>query len=330
MKRIIYFDLLKFFGVFLICFGHSILALSDGEADKNIILQVMVAFHMPLFMIIAGFFSLSSLELSFENFIKKKALQLLLPVISSYLLYVMVIFFFKKSIIFNILQCGYFLWFLTSIFCCFVISWIVHKFFKNIYVGIIVSIICVWGCRYFNYCYISFMLPYFCCGIMLRKKIDMLEKIKKYLVFPLMILSICLLWHWDFSKSLYAVPIQFISFHNFDLNNLLMALYSFLAGLVVSMFFIVLCLVFNMFMERKAFFKKLSKIGQKTLGIYLLQKFTLELLFDELQVKLPAEYVTIVAFILGMIECYLCYKLVQIMEKSNLLSVLFLGHNKLL
>lgn len=156
----------------------------------------------------------------------------------------------------------------------------------------------------------------------------MLDKIKKHLVFPLMILSICLLWHWDFSKSLYAVPIQFISFHNFDLNNLLLALYSFLTGLVVSMFFIVLCLVFNMFMERKAFFKKLSKIGQKTLGIYLLQKFTLELLFGELQVKLPAEYVTIVAFILGMIECYLCYKLVQIMEKSNLLSVLFLGHNK--
>lgn len=327
MQRIKSFDFLKFLGIYFVCYGHLILALSEN-AMNNLSLVLMTSFNMPLFMMMVGFFSQSSLNLNFMCFFKKKAHNLLIPVISAYIVYEMGILLKNGKAAFNIMSCGYFLWFLTAAFVCLLTFWVVNKFLKNTYVAICVSIVCIWGCRYFNYCYISFMFPYFCCGILLKKKIDLLNKIKNYLIIPLLVLSVLLLFNWDFSKTLYCLPIQFISFHSFDLNNLLMALYSFFTGLVVSMIFIILALKYSTIVEKYSFLKFLSKMGQKTLGIYILQKFTLELLFRELHIKLSSVFVTPVAFFLAIAECLICYWLVLLMEKNKVLSSLFLGHTK--
>lgn len=330
MQRIKYFDLLKFSGIFFVCFQHSISALGEDNANiKNPFWLFTLAFNMPLFMMMVGFFAQSSLKLNFSCFLKKKTQNLLIPVISTYIVYEVgcLLFKYEKATL-NIMSCGYFLWFLTAAFFCLLIFWIANKFLKNTYVAICVSIIGIWGCRYFNYCYISFMFPYFCCGILLKKKIDLLNKIKDYLIIPLLILSVLLLFNWNFSKTFYALPIQFISFHSFDLNNLLMALYSFFTGLVISMTFIILALKYDTKVDKYSFFNFLSKMGQKTLGIYILQKFSLELLFGELHIKLSAIFVTPIAFFLAIVECLICYCLVLLMEKNKVLSFLFLGHTK--
>ena len=326
MKRLISLDFLKFFCIFLVCFIHSIQKIYGMDnALNDPIFNLVVAFNMPLFMLIAGFFSQSSLALPFSPFLKEKGL-LLIPVVASYLVFLIGSYFIAGTIGHpKILSCGYFLWFLTSTFACYLILWIALRCFKNIYLAMLMALMGVWGCRYFNYCYISFMFPFFCCGIILKKNIDVVKKMKPYTLIPLVILSFLLLVNWDFSKSLYATPIQFVSFHRFDLNNLCAALYSFSVGLVISLTFVIFA--FNC--EKLIFARKsltfCSKIGQKTLGIYVVQKFTLEILFSKLQVELPPYIAIWGAFVLAVLECGLCYWLVINMEKNKILSLLFLG-----
>lgn len=325
MKRVKSLDFLKFFCIFLVCLTHSIQKTYGMENALNEpVYNLVVAFNMPLFMIIAVFFSQSSLTLPFCSFLKRKSL-LLIPVVASYLVFLIGSYFIAGTIGRpKISSCGYFLWFLTSTIACYLILWITLRCFKNIYLAMLVALIGVWGCRYINYCYISFMLPYFCSGIILRKNIDLINKIKMPLFLLLVALSILSLLSWDASNSLYAVPIQFVSFHSFDLDNLCAALYSFFVGLVVSLTFVIFAFKCENILGRKSLSFCLN-IGQKTLGIYVLQKFTLELLFCKLYIIIPQDIVIYAAWVLAAFECTFCYWIVINMEKNKILAFLFLG-----
>lgn len=325
MKRIKSLDFLKFLGIFFVCLGHSIQKL-DGNMNglNDPVFNRLVAFNMPLFMMLAGFFSQSSLTMSFGPFLKKKSL-LLVPVVASYLIFIVGSFFIKGTIgNLSFSQCGYFLWFLTCVFACYLILWIFCKFLKSKYIAMLVSIICVWGCRYFNYCYISFMFPFFCGGIILRDKIAIVEKMKSFF-FPLVFLSFLMLLNWDFTKSFYVIPVQFISFHSFDLNNFYATLYSLFVGLVVCMTFFIFAFKSEKYLLNTKCLSFCIKIGQNTLGIYVVQKFTLELLFSNLQVALPSYMLFLVGCLLAVFECFLCYWIVTEMKKNKILAFLFLG-----
>ncbi len=79
-KRILYFDSLKFFAIWLVVFGHYLMEIDSGSVGfyTN---QVIYTFHMPLFIMISGFFAQKG-EPSFSNLIIKKTTTLLLPLIS--------------------------------------------------------------------------------------------------------------------------------------------------------------------------------------------------------------------------------------------------------
>ena len=78
-KRILYFDSLKFFAIWLVVFGHYLMEIDCGSVGfyTN---QVIYTFHMPLFIMISGFFAQKG-EPSFSNLIIKKTTTLLLPVV---------------------------------------------------------------------------------------------------------------------------------------------------------------------------------------------------------------------------------------------------------
>lgn len=86
-KRIEYLDLVKFFAICLVCIGHSYAKVPTLESS---VCPIIYSFHMPLFMLVCGYFSVHSLELPTKELLLKKGKQLLLPyLVRCYLFYCM-------------------------------------------------------------------------------------------------------------------------------------------------------------------------------------------------------------------------------------------------
>lgn len=79
LGRMPFFDFLKMLAMFFVLWGHAIQHLQTGEVWGESMHKFIYSFHLPLFMTIAGFFSLSSLKISWIGFLRKKGAQLLLP-----------------------------------------------------------------------------------------------------------------------------------------------------------------------------------------------------------------------------------------------------------
>lgn len=77
-KRIEWADYAKAFGIFLMLLGHNELA-NKGLFDW------IYTFHMPLFFIMAGYFTSENVS-GFGNYVKKNARQLLIPYVFFYIL----------------------------------------------------------------------------------------------------------------------------------------------------------------------------------------------------------------------------------------------------
>ena len=67
--RIAYLDLVKFTAMLLVCVGHCYVM---EQALESSVRAVIYSFHMPLFMLLCGYFSSRSLEVPIRTlFIKK-------------------------------------------------------------------------------------------------------------------------------------------------------------------------------------------------------------------------------------------------------------------
>lgn len=332
-KRIKYIDFLKFVAIYLVCMGHLIQELtgSDWDVRDNVVSIFSVAFHMPFFMMLSGLFLSSSLRQTFKDLLAKKFIRLLLPVFSAYAVYCLYYWIVKSTLpSLNIMDIGYFLWFLTSLFVCEVIAWVFMKVFRNDILAAVCSVGFVWGIRYFNYCYINFMLPFLWSGYFLWKYIDWIEKYKKSVLAVCLVAAIGLMCSgWSFYESFYAVPIQFISTNAFDGANLLSAFYRFFVGLTI-------CIL--VFFILKTAYEKMSKawgenrwlrwsteVGTETLGIYIMQKFLIQTFLPHLGLGFSPVVTTILAITFGFMMCAICYWITCLLGKSPLTALLFLG-----
>ena len=77
--RIEYLDFVKFVAILLVCVGHCYVMVPNLD---SIVRPIIYSFHMPLFMLVCGYFSTRSLEIPVKSLLEKKSRQLLLPVIS--------------------------------------------------------------------------------------------------------------------------------------------------------------------------------------------------------------------------------------------------------
>ena len=73
------FDILKLFTIFLVLWGHCIQYFLSSEPIDEPLYRTIYSFHMPLFMMISGYFAASSMHIRLIDFLKKKSVQLLLP-----------------------------------------------------------------------------------------------------------------------------------------------------------------------------------------------------------------------------------------------------------
>ena len=136
--RIDYLDAIKAFAIFLVVCGHTLQYLDKAQSGKCLY-DIIYSFHMPLFMVISGYFAYSSLQKTFYSFITKKFIQLILPVITWTILSILFIFVTDKSSYHSEIVGSY--WFLRTLFACYVATYCVKKCFRNDYLGFIISVI---------------------------------------------------------------------------------------------------------------------------------------------------------------------------------------------
>ena len=80
-KRIEYVDYIKAFAIFMVIVGHSIESLSTCN-ELNVVHSFIYSFHMPLFMMLSGFFIAKSFNSGIKQFLTTRSRQVLLPVLS--------------------------------------------------------------------------------------------------------------------------------------------------------------------------------------------------------------------------------------------------------
>lgn len=81
-NRQLHFDLLKGVAILLVILGHVFSLTTSPYYGKSLIMNILISIHMPIFIVIAGYFSNKKLDLSYKGIIaywKSKCIRLLLP-----------------------------------------------------------------------------------------------------------------------------------------------------------------------------------------------------------------------------------------------------------
>lgn len=334
MKRLVEFDLLKFLAILLVLWGHSVQYLLSSDYSDEPIYRYIYSFHMPLFMMISGFFFAMTTSGSFPATVAKKFRQLLLPA-----LVWIYIFSFLKTFLSGIpsikqiavsFECG--LWFLKSAFLCSLIGWFVQRSGKQkVLIG---GGICVLlQLPVDAHAQISYMFPCFFVGMLLRWNYD---KFTNFLSIPrnagliLMVLaSILIISNIFIDADIYR---KLVAAYNRPLwssmSTIVERVYRLFVGLSGSFFFVTLFIVIFKDRHLRKAGECLSVIGTETLGIYILQSYILEYLcarhlnFDDAGFVL---FNFVIAPLISILVLILSFAIIRLIRQNKYLSFILLG-----
>ena len=332
-KRKNEWDIVKVFAIFLVLEGHSIMHLRSGDYWQNPAYLWICSFHMPLFMIVTGYFSYNALRIdSIYKFVKHKVVQLLLPIVSWSILFAVSEFFLsgtqhlKKDLIYTF-------WFLRSAFACYVIFYLCLRIFKkNFITGLTITIFITFFIKSFN---LDLMYPCFVFGYFLNRKFEFYNQIKlKVLILSLFLyIFICVFFLNDIHVYNSANPKQMLypypNFNNFivHIGGYFIRLASGISG---SMIWISLILLFKDKLTGK-FWNNVSYIGRYTLAIYILQTYFLERYMPAI-VKFDNfgewVYTIIICPVLSLLVLIFCFYLGHFINRWKISRLLFLGIEK--
>lgn len=266
------FDLMKAIAIYLVVLGHTIQHYSSIPSQDIPLYKCIYLFHMPLFMAISGYFSLSSYNLDAWTFFRKKVKALLIPVLTFACIMTLWFAFLEYRFYMGITNyitlylnnINMWLWFLRSLFICYVITYIVIKIVKNVKLRwILLSIIC-FCLLSVKYCNLGVMLPCFCTGIILKER-DLITN--NFLQTKLLYISGAIF----LGGVIYMMNIAFIPAY-------LVKYIKALTGLSISIFIITVLYRYRLSQSISFLSNKLEYIGKRTLEIYVLQCFIVEII----------------------------------------------------
>ena len=144
--RIPYLDFLKFFAIGSVLLGHSVEQLTGNDYWDNPIWSFIYTYHMPLFMLLCGYFFGSSLKLTFGELLKKKFVQLLLPSVTAFIIVwtaVSVMGHNPWPALFTPDWMGFMntVWFLKCVFLCYLVGFLSIRLFRNVWLAALVTVV---------------------------------------------------------------------------------------------------------------------------------------------------------------------------------------------
>lgn len=298
-------DILRGFAILLMVFAHCIQAGSGAFFRENALYfqdklyQFIYSFHMPLFMLISGYFARQSMDWAKEkqerlSLLQRRSLSLLTPILFwtiFELLYTyisniikgypnqplsgMVIEFIKKLLV----NC----WFLWAVFWCFLLVYLMHYYFKDsalLYLlGLLSFFVLPDGMNLgvYKFSAIYYVTAFYFAGYIkkkdssLFKKLSSLKNLCTY-TFLFGILFIGLFSFYNDQCFIYTTGFHFIG-KNIPLQ-IGIDIYRIIIGFTGSCFFILLGkLLLGIFPNYK--FPLLSLLGNNSMGIYLISGYVL-------------------------------------------------------
>lgn len=329
-ERVLYLDVSKFFAILLVCIGHAYYMTIGIESNVR---NVIYLFHMPLFMIISGYFSVHTYQKRMMPFLFRKSKQLLLPFLSYY-----VILF-----TYHTLEEGWnmplvldmsisLLWFLKTLFICYITVY----FFKKI--SFLPDWLCaILSCMFFitipygNTMAVSFMLPMFWVGYYWRKYYQWYLEHQKIITVASLIAFVILVYFyvsgrlnqpaftWAFMLS---EPLSFVSRILTGVSGAFTCIGS-------------IYLVCSKHLVHQRIINVLGEVGQYTLGLFLIQFIVIEQIgktffkIHNIPSHMTSWFDYVLTPIIGCIALLICYLLVRLLCKVKIINLLFFGNQYL-
>lgn len=335
--RIKSFDLLKIFAIYLVIWGHCVMWFLSSESSENMVFRVVNSFHVSLFMMISGYFAISSTRLVPMKFLIKKLKQLIYPCFVWGLLYL--IFFYFISLYqngffdFNIKQLLEDLywfsdfWFLKSCFVCYCLLYTgSHLGLKTTYWILLTLLVS----QFISSFFVSFMYPCFILGYLIKESQSLRIIIKRHTFLICFCFFVMLLfWNkvaWDNSHGI-SIDILHSGFLNI-LSIAFFRLYRLIIGIIGALSFFALAIHIP---NNKIHSNLLCNVvywGGYTLEIYILQCLILERIlshyinYDDMNIYM---FNIVISPILSLLILILCILIIRFILKSNKLMTILFG-----
>lgn len=315
-NRIPYIDNIKCFAIICVMLGHALQYLEGDRLENVYSFNFIYTFHMPLFMMVSGYFFSSSLRLSFGDFIKKKFTQLLLPGLTWSL---------AKYLIGggrNLIGIIDFYWFLKSVFFCYIITFIAIKVIKREKVAfcflILISLLVNLDISTYM---LNYMLPCFIFGSIINRHIHFFMNYKIVLLSISIFLYILMLPYWEFSEYHYLSIWQE---GTMSLQREIQLLHRLIIGLSGSL------AIFLLFTYTNGNSRIVQIIGSSTLGLYVMNGLLSDIQRHFFMTSINNELLSLViACIIVVVQIPLFLFLMNILKRNKLLGLLLFGYKNI-
>ena len=168
-SRIVYLDLVKLFTIYLVIMGHDIARMVNGYTVGGRMYALIYSFHMPLFMMLSGYFiSSKTLSKAFPDFLLTKARQLLLPVVTCTVICLLYLFLAREHVDVRSEIIGN-SWFLKTLFVFYVLFYLIKKIPMNDWVLLIVSCGLLFVIPHATTLQVNLLFPYFWGGVSFKE-----------------------------------------------------------------------------------------------------------------------------------------------------------------
>lgn len=329
-QRNIYWDIVKGLAICLVLLGHSIQSgLTGGLCFSNWLYRFLYSFHMPLFMIVSGYFFYNSLQkYSTWEIVKKKYSTLIIPIISFGIIQFPIYFvgtYTIQNIVYYLLTSMTILWFLCQVLLCSFTVLVCNKVFHdNIWIYIVIAFTSMLIPNIMGLERYSYMIPYFVVGYLAKR-----QKYESYIsscntrnLFVFFAFYILLFLFYN-EKSFIYTSKTFLFSANEPLTQLWINIYRLAIGFAGSL--LVLIAIGKVYYQNKnlLIFKQFANIGVASLGIYCYQTVFWHYypLLNE-RIGLSSFWGILYGFIISLFTCWM---LTVISSKNKFTNIIILG-----
>lgn len=321
-NRIIYLDVVKFLAIWMVCIGHSYFLVDMSRA--SILYNWIYSFHMPLFMMLCGYLSLKSYDKLVVPFLKQKTIQLLLPTVTISILTIIVCFLIDLPDIAIVARSEAIggMWFLRTLFFCFVYTYLFKRLGWQDYFTAIGSIVLALILPHGYFLQFNWMLIFFWLGYLLKCYRQIYMKYLALITMFSLLVFILLCVH-EVPKVLTYHILFFTPWQLF--SQFVSGLFGSLSLIGISYYF---CLWFK---DDNFLVKKMAEVGTYTLGIYGLQSIILQRIFVKyvhFDTLFLSNWITdfIIVPSIALFSVIFCYYCILFLKKSRIINLFFFGN----
>lgn len=257
--RLEYLDFSKVLAIFLVTLAHCAQQLSGNKFPELMLSKdSFISVNMAVFMLASGYvMNVEKMKITSTcEFLKNKALRLILPMTSWYLIMCIVSTHYPRFTVYWSIY-----WYLGAMFVCLSMIKLLTLFVKDIILVAFISIIILSLIPMISFERSSYMIPFLWVGFLLRKYINM---ITKPVVILFCVLYVIMYLFWDIKYSIYESPFHIWNISSYTVFTLV---FRFVIGVVGG---IAIISGSKILLEYDSFkwMKKIAKLGPYTLVFY--------------------------------------------------------------